>query len=223
MAARGAPPDCRGRSHQSLRTISATQSWALSPSVLTSHVDQMLGDGLGHGLRSGRAVELLARRIEVEPDGPLADAEDDARLPRGFSRRGPFEAVELPRRDENLSVGVMAVDAQHMTVTSVRKLETRQEQIQTDIPRQKGMPKGASDPHKFLIGSKARPHAPRSKKQMAMPLQRTLLRPAKAPTCRGICVRNQNDCRRAGSPRACSRACSAACALAPATFSVGAP
>ena len=186
MAAHGAPPDCRGRSHQSLRTISATQSWALSPSVLTSHVDQMLGDGLGHGLRSGRAVEL-------------------------------------PRRDENLSVGVMAVDAQHMTVTSVRKLETRQEQIQTDIPRQKGMPKGASDPHKFLIGSKARPHAPRSKKQMAMPLQRTLLRPAKAPTCRGICVRNQNDCRRAGSPRACSRACSAACALAPATFSVGAP
>ena len=79
----------------------------------------MLGDGLGHGLRSRCAVELLARRIEVEPDGPLADAEDDARLPRGFPRRGPFQAVELPRRDENLSVGVMAVDAQHMTVQKV--------------------------------------------------------------------------------------------------------
>lgn len=34
---------------------------------------------------------------------------NDARLPRNFSRSGPFQAVELPRRDENLRIGVMAL------------------------------------------------------------------------------------------------------------------
>ncbi len=71
----------------------------------------------------------------MKAHGPLADAQDHAGLPGGFSRCDPFQAVELAGGDDHLALGVMAVDAQDVLVEVVGKnLELPQDRRSLRLP-----------------------------------------------------------------------------------------
>jgi hypothetical protein len=69
------------------------------PDYYASDGNQLLRDCFGDSLGRCRAIQFLARGIQVEAHGAFANAENDTCLPSGFTRSDPSEAVKFTRRD----------------------------------------------------------------------------------------------------------------------------
>ena len=71
----------------------------------------------------------------MEPDSALADAQDDACLPGSFSCGCPLQTVELSRGHQDITIGVVPVYSEHMTVKIIcEDLEFTQDQLPMLLP-----------------------------------------------------------------------------------------